>query len=209
MKIFIYISFVIFILTSCGKNKEVKIIAKNAATGAPYAGLEYVVISSRTAANGEKYKTEASGTLNSNGEAMVSIKQKSGRSYSIRVIEPENTCYNKQITQFFDSPYDVNGTFTFEFAECAYLKFRLNNSSCFNSNDKILLERNTNLTNYDGFTAPAIQIGCVDYTMNDFANVPMGYWYLNWTVTKNNVETNFSDTIFLDKNEELLYEINY
>jgi hypothetical protein len=187
----------------------VKIIAKNAATGASYSGLEYKVISSRTAANGEKYKTEASGTLNSNGEAMVSIKKKSGRSYSIQVKAPENSCYTNQSPQFFDSPFDVNGTFTFEFAECAYLKFRLNNSYCFNSNDKIVLERNTNLSNYDEFTAPAIQIGCVDYIMNDFANVPMGYWYLKWTVTKNNVETNFSDTIFLDKNEELLYEINY
>ncbi len=157
----------------------------------------------------KKYRTEASGTLNSNGEAMVSIKQKSGRTYSIRVVEPENTCYNKQITQFFDSPYDVNGTFTFEFAECAFLKFRLNNISCFDVNDKIVLERNTDLTNYYGFTAPASQIGCVDYTMTEFAQIPMGNWFFTWKVTKNNVETTFNDTIFLSNGEELLYEINY
>ncbi|WP_310559022.1 hypothetical protein [Flavobacterium sp.] len=81
----------LFLIASCGKTKEVKIIAKNAATGLPYAGLEYVVVSSRTTVNGEKYRTEASGTLNSNGEAMVSIKQKSGRTYSIRVVRPENS----------------------------------------------------------------------------------------------------------------------
>ena len=130
MKNIFFISLIFFILASCGKNKEVKIIAKNAATGSSYPGLEYKVISSRTAANGEKYKTEASGTLNSNGEAMVSIKKKSGRSYSIQVKAPENSCYTNQSPQFFDSPYDVNGTFTFEFAGCAYLKLNINNINC-------------------------------------------------------------------------------
>lgn len=209
MKSLLYLSIVFLLLSSCGKDKEIKIVAKNAATGAPYAGLEYVVVSSRTTANGEHYRTEANGTLNSNGEAFVSIKKKSGRTYSVRVVQPPNTCYNKQITQFFDSPYDVNGTFTFEFAECAYLKFRLNNVSCFDSNDKIVLERSTNLSNYVGFSAPATQFGCVDYIMPEFAEIPMGYWYFTWTVTKNNVETTFNDTIFLDKSEEILYEINY
>ena len=71
MKNIFFISLLFFILASCGKNKEVKIIAKNAATGLPYAGLEYLVVYSRTAANGETYKTEASGTLNSNGEVFT------------------------------------------------------------------------------------------------------------------------------------------
>ncbi|WP_310559024.1 hypothetical protein [Flavobacterium sp.] len=39
-----FIFVVIFVFSSCGKTKEVKINAKNAATGLPYAGLEYVEV---------------------------------------------------------------------------------------------------------------------------------------------------------------------
>ena len=207
MKIFIYITFVIFILTSCGKNKEVKIIAKNAATGVPYSGLQYTVVSSRTAANGEKYRTEASGTLNGNGEAMVSIKQKTGRSYSIRVVEPENTCYNKQITQFFDSPYDVNGTFTFEFAECAYLKQNISNINCQSSSDYMILFT-SNKVNSLGQTGWEFN-GCDGFTGTQFSKVPIGAYNFEWHVTRLGVTNVYYDTIILAENEYRVYDINY
>ncbi|MBI1836915.1 MAG: hypothetical protein HYR91_06580 [Flavobacteriia bacterium] len=123
-QIFFLSIFLLLIATSCGKKRTIHIIAKNAATETRYAGLEYFVVSSRTGANGEKYKTEAHGTLDNNGEAVVELRQKN-RTYSVRVVEPANTCYNKQITQYFDSKYDVNGTFTFEFAECASLQINI------------------------------------------------------------------------------------
>ena len=209
MKNIFFVSLIFFILASCGKNKEVKIIAKNAATGASYAGLEYKVISSRTAANGEKYKTEASGTLNSNGEAMVSIKKKSGRSYSIQVKAPENSCYTNQSPQFFESPFDVNGTFTFEFAECAAFKFRYHNIACFNANDQIIVNRFSEINDYTGFIIPAEYNGCEDYTTSDFISVPMGKWYFSWSVTKNGITNNYNDTLFLNAGENKYYEFNY
>ena len=200
------ISLLLIALTSCGKSKEVKIIAKNAATGTPYAGLEYAVVSSRTAANGEKYKTEASGTLNSNGEAMVSIKQKSGRTYSIRVTEPANTCYNKQITQFFDSPFDVNGTFTFEFAACAYLKFSVHNIECINSNDQIKFRRlwmSKNETN-----SFVTQSGCFQY-QGDYFSLPMGDYIYEWEVKRMGM-TNYYDSSFtLTPNQYFEFNLNY
>ncbi|WP_310559026.1 hypothetical protein [Flavobacterium sp.] len=195
MKKLFFISLIFFILTSCGKSKEVKILAKNAATGAPYAGLEYVVVSSRTTANGEKYRTEANGTLNSNGEAMVSIKQKSGRTYSIRVVEPENTCYNKQITRFFDSPFDVNGTFTFEFAECAYLTLSVNNVNCQGATDKIVFDlQPTYIPNYTNII-PTEKLGCYTNTFSE-SMIPYGNWEAKWEVTRGGITT-YHDSLFL------------
>ncbi|MBI1837845.1 MAG: hypothetical protein HYR91_11340, partial [Flavobacteriia bacterium] len=62
MKNYFIFLMMLFLVTSCGKKRTIHIIAKNAATEARYTGLEYFVVSSRTGANGEKYKTEAHGT---------------------------------------------------------------------------------------------------------------------------------------------------
>jgi hypothetical protein len=115
---------------SCGKKRTIHITATNAATGERYAGLTYYVVSSTTGANGEKYKTENSGVLNENGEVVVTLRDKPFRTYSVRVVEPPNTCYNKQITMYFGSPFDQNGHFDFEFAECAYMNLSINNVNC-------------------------------------------------------------------------------
>jgi len=39
--------------------------------------------------------------------------------------------------------------------------------------------------------------------------VPMGKWFFEWQVTKNNITSNFYDTIFLSSGEQKFYEINY
>jgi|GEM_PF-1496973 len=212
MRILFTISIFLFILTSCGKERSIKIKAINAATGQPYAGLEYRVASSRTAADGEKYRTEASGVLDSNGEALVNIKQKKGRTYSIRVVEPENTCYNKEITQYFDSPYDVNGTFTFEFAECAYLKLNINNTNCQDSNDLIKLFHTGSDVGFDNsISGNPIKTGsgCYNYLGTNFSDVPMGRRFYKWEVTKNSITNIYYDTIYLSPGEYKTYDINY
>ena len=200
---------ILILLAACGKPRTIKIIAKNAATGASYAGLEYKVISSRTAANGEKYKTEASGTLNSNGEAVVDVKVKKGRSYSVRIGALENICFHNELDQYFESKYDVNGTFTYKFAECAYLKFRYKNTNCQNVSDHIEITRKTNLDGYFGFYNPAIYDGCTDHTMTEYAQIPIGWWFFDWKVTKNGITQTFSDTVYISPNEYKYYEINY
>jgi hypothetical protein len=146
MKPFLFL-LVACLLFSCGKKREIKIIAKNAATGQPYGGLEYSIVSSKTGWDGEKYRTEASGTLNANGEVLVAIKQRSGRTYSVAVQGPENNCYTNMLVQTFDSPFDNDGTFTFEFAECAYLKLQIHNINCIDSNDEIKFRRLVSFNN--------------------------------------------------------------
>jgi hypothetical protein len=116
-----------FLILSCGKSRIIKIKAKDALNNQPYAGLSYTIVSSRTAADGEKYRTEASGTLDANGEAMEEIRQKKGRSYSVRIGKPNGEiCYHNELNQYFDSPFDANGTFYISsLPTCAYLKLHI------------------------------------------------------------------------------------
>ena len=207
MRIALFLCLSLF-LFSCKKERTIHITAKNAVTGAPYEGLTYYVVQEKTGGyNGEKFKTVASGTLDANGEAYFTKKLTKDYSYAVRVEQPANTCYNKQITYYFGD----EGVFEapFEFAECAYLKFRYNNISCFDSNDHIEVTRITNLDGYTGFYNPAIYDGCTDYTMPNFVQVPMGYWIFSWSVTKNGITNNFTDTVYLSPNEYKYYEFNY
>ena len=207
MKPFLFL-LVACLLSSCGKKRTIVITATNAATGEPYAGLEYRVASSRTAANGEKYRTEASGTLNANGEAIVTIKQKTGRTYSVRVVVPTNTCFNKQITQYFDSPFDQDGTFTFEFAECAYLTLSVNNINCQGPNDRILFDlQPVYISDYNDII-PTEKFGCYSNTFIE-SQVPYGQWEATWEVTRNGITTYHDSIFYIDKNEHYNFVINY
>ncbi len=193
-------------LFSCTKHREIKIIGRNAVTGQGYEGLQYEVVSSRTGNDGEVYRSEALGNLNANGEAFVSIKQKNSRTYSIRLFGPSNSCYANNVIQYFDSPYDVNGTFTFEFAECAYLKLHVHNLNCIDSNDEIKFRRLWLSTNESNNFV--IQSGCFQFD-GDYFSLPIGNYKYEWYVTKNGVTT-FHDSIFtLSANQYFDFTINY
>nr|WP_294859952.1 hypothetical protein [uncultured Fluviicola sp.] len=138
MRILLIFILFAFVLTSCGKKRSIHITATNAATGERYAGLQYFIVSSTTTGDGEKYKTEKTGFLDENGEASEIIREKQFRTYAVRVVEPENSCYNKIITMYFDSPYDEDGHFNFEFAPCAYLKQNITNINCQGLNDYMI-----------------------------------------------------------------------
>lgn len=80
----------LIILSACVKERTFHIKAQNPATNEPYDGLRVVVTSSRTAWNGEKYKTEHDGFLDNNGEAMINVKVKNNRTYSVQCAKPPN-----------------------------------------------------------------------------------------------------------------------
>lgn len=189
------------LLFSCGKKRSIVITAKNPVTGQPYAGLSYYVVSSR----GNGSRTEASGVLNENGEAAVTLRIKD-RSYNVRVVAPENTCYNKNITLSYNYPYDNNHVFTFEFAECATLQRKVKNVNCVNSDDKIEIYIDNSV--HSLLTTPWILNGCADYTTVP-TQVPVGNYTLHWIVTKNGVSNDYYDSFDLSENEYKLYEINY
>jgi hypothetical protein len=189
------------LLFSCGKKRSIVITAKNPVTGQPYAGLSYYVVSSR----GNGSRTEASGVLNENGEAAVTLRIKD-RSYNVRVVAPENTCYNKNITLSYNYPYDNNHVFSFEFAECANLKLHVHNLNCIDSNDEIKFRRLWLSTNESNDFV--IQSGCFQFD-GDYFSLPIGNYKYEWYVTKNGVTT-FHDSIFtLSENQYFDFTINY
>ena len=194
-------------LLSCGKERSIHIKAVNAVTGQPYAGLEYRIASSKTTGDGEKYRTEASGILDANGEAVVNIKQEKGRTYSIRVVEPENTCYNKEITQYFDSPYDVNGTFTFEFAECAYMRQNIVNVNCEGPTDVFNIRDRFTYTDWSGWSIDLL--GCYSNTGGEYFKVPAGKRYFQWKVIRSSGTTEHIDSIELEPGQYGDLNINY
>lgn len=199
-------------LTSCSKGRTIRIKAINAATGQPYAGLEYKIASSRTTYNGEKFRTEASGTLNSNGEAAVKIRQKKGRTYHVYVVQPENTCYNKADVQYFDSPYDKDGTFTFEFAGCALLKLHIENQNCAGEEDKMQFQNRTAYTDWPGAGLASWsteRLGCYEYTSPSAFSTPAGLIIYRWRVTRAGITSEFSDSIYLEAGQEGVMNLIY
>ena len=194
-------------LLSCKKERTFHITAKNATTGEPYPGLSFEIQRSWSGAFENHYKSVGSGFLDENGEVYFTKRLHKNSSYSISVAPPPNTCY---ISDTDLHPGDeTNFKAEFEFAECAYLKFRYKNTNCQNLDDHIRVKRFTNLDGYSGFLIDAEYYGCTDYTMPNYVEVPMGKWFFEWQVTKNNITSNFYDTIFLSSGEQKFYEINY
>ena len=194
-------------LFACTKHREIKIIGRNAVTGQGYEGLQYEVVSSRTGNYGEVYRTEATGNLDANGEAFVSIKQRKGRSYSLRVFGPLNNCYTNEVIQSFDSPYDVNGTFTFEFAECAYLKQNITNVNCQGTSDLMNFQSKYSYSDWEGWSTD--RYGCYSFMSPDYFGVPAGWRIYEWKVNRNGIITNFKDSIFLSPGGYGIFNMNY
>lgn len=212
MRILIILFAGLFII-SCGKKRTIVITATNGATGERYAGLQYVVVSSTTTGSGEKYKTEKSGFLNENGEATEIIREKQYRTYAVRVVEPENSCYNKEITMYFGGANDKDGHFDFVFAECAYLKLNINNVNCQGPTDYFKLYYMGRQVGGQGSgIVGAVSKeggGCYSFLASDFSSVPMGEIYWRWHVTRNNITNIYYDTLYLSPGEYKVYDINY
>lgn len=194
-------------LAACTKHREIKIIGLNAVTGEGYEGLAYKVVSSKTGNDGEVYRTEATGNLDANGEAFVSIKQRKGRSYSLRVFGPSNNCYTNEVIQSFDSPYDVNGTFTFEFAECAHLNLKIHNLNCEGPGDILTFRSKQSYTEWEGWTDD--RMGCISVDYPDYFDAPAGWRIYEWKVNRNGIITNFKDSIFLSPGGYGIFNMNY
>jgi hypothetical protein len=101
----------LLLVVSCKKERTIHITAKNAVTGQPYAGLTYYVVQKKTGYDGEEFKTMATGTLNADGEAFLTMKLKKAHAYGVRVEEPSNTCYFNELAFHFgnqESNFDAH-----------------------------------------------------------------------------------------------------
>lgn len=122
-----------FLFLACKKKSTIHITAKNAVTGKPYPGLEYAIVRSRTGVFENHYKTEASGTLNENGEAYITKFFSKNWSHEIQLETPSNVCYGGSSDIYFSGGENVESNF--EFAECGYLKIESHNVNCQGASD--------------------------------------------------------------------------
>jgi hypothetical protein len=199
----------LLIFASCGKKTQIKITAKNAATGQGYEGLGFRLkeVKPYTTSTGEVQKTVFEGTFNAQGEAVFEYRLKN-RSYIITTLVPEEElCYIND-TQYFLHRDDDNLKFDFRFAPCAYRTLKIENINCEGLNDLFELDMRL-LYDEDNtvFFFPEKQ-GCYS---NEFTNekVPAGKWVVEWWVTRSGNTNYFTDTIELIENELFYYEINY
>ena len=213
MKI-VMILFLSFLVVSCGKKNQIKVTAKNAATGEGYADLGFRIreIKPYTTPTGEVQEVVYEGSLNQDGEAIVDIRLKN-RSYVITTITPENDnrCYINNTSYNFHRD-DDNLKFDFLFAPCAYLKLKIENVNCEGPDDNFKLF-------FEGKQVPGNEFlngslmsehnGCVNLTSNDYISHPMGERYYRWEVTRSGITEEFHDTIYLEESEQKVYEINY
>ena len=199
------------LLFSCNKKETLKISVKNVVTGEPVAG-NYIsiveIFNVSDGVSGSKTKDFYSGQTNSEGVLFITEKFNKNRRYTVKVGKfTEDVCYiNKSNEQWY---VGANTEINFEYAPCANLKFRYQNISCIDENDRIEVYRYTNLPKYAGFLINAVYEGCADYTMPNFVEVPMGWWFFEWTVTKNGVTENFTDSFYLSNGQQKKYEFQY
>lgn len=205
-KHFLFVLFML-LLISCGKKRAIHISAINAVTGKPYAGLEYTVGSSVTKKDGEEHRTEASGVLDGNGEAGARIKIRPNRTYYVRVKQPSDACYIKAGIMYFNSPYDMDGHFTFEFAPCAYMRQNIVNANCEGATDVFNIRDHFTYTDWTDWSVNLT--GCFSNTGGAYFQVPAGKRYFHWKVTRPSGTVEQIDSIELLPGEYGELNINY
>ena len=209
MKVLI-LFFSVFLIVACGKKNQIKVTAKNAATGEGYADLGFRIreIKPYMGSTGQIQEVIYEGNLNQNGEAMVDIRLKN-RTYVITTITPEddNRCYINSTSYNFHRD-DDNLKFDFRFAPCAYLKLKIENVNCEGGGDKMVLYQGNQIGSFN-FNQSWEHNGCAFWESNGYSDIPMGEQYYRWEVTRNGVTEEFHDTIYLEENEYKVYEINY
>lgn len=209
MKKLLLILLVGLFLFSCKKKQTIHITAKNAATGEGYAGLTYYVVTYKNSLipyEGKKSKTVATGSLDENGEAYVTERLSKNNGHSVRVVEPENACYNKNIQFYFSD--EKNFKAEFEFAECAYLKLKIENVNCQGSEDTMRFRSKYSFTDWEGWAGE--RMGCYSYETPYPFEVSEGWRIYEWEVNRNGVITTYLDSIYLNKGvDNGFFQMNY
>jgi hypothetical protein len=205
-KIF-FIAFLGLLVISCNKQRTFHIKAINAVTGQAYAGLAYSVTATKTAANGEKLVYDHKGFLDANGEAYVTLKVKTGRTYNIGCTKPFNTCYVKNINFTYGQEDEANPTFQFEYAECGYLNFQMENVNCQGPNDQMYYRDRYSYQEWGEFDYPIF--GCFVNLNNNFNPVPEGLRIFNWKVVRSGVTTEYIDSLYITAGQNASIFLTY
>ena len=206
MKI-VMILFLSLLVVSCGKKNQIKVTAKNAATGEGYADLGFRIFEVKpyTTPTGEVQELVYEGNFNANGEAVADIRLKN-RSYVITTVSPGPMCYINN-TQYFFHRDDDNLKFDFLFAPCAYLKLKIENVNCEGGGDLMNFRQRQSFTKWSGWSSD--RVGCYFYESPNYQEVPSGWRIYEWVVDRDGTISSHKDSIFLTEDQEHTFEINY
>ncbi|MEX1190745.1 MAG: hypothetical protein WEA99_02145 [Brumimicrobium sp.] len=208
MKYLILLVPIIF-LFSCKKETMIKVHIENVATGAPYVD-QLVYIRENPQNVNQENTTVYEGYTDSEGKLMIDFKYKRNAKYFIFISLPESYCYIHSLS------YPINKEKTndihFRLAPCAQLKLKIQNVNCQGPGDNLKLY-------YIGREVPGQEMldgqlmsehdGCVNVESDNFISYPMGRRYYRWEVTRSGTTEVFQDTIYLEENEQRVYEILY
>ncbi len=205
MKKYIVLIIIPLFLFACKKKSTVHITAKNAVTGKPYAGLTYNIERSVSGSFENHYKTVASGTLDENGEAVITKRFSKNWSHEVSIGSPDNTCYSNKNSFYFSGGENINCDF--EFAECAYMQQNIQNVNCDGPNDIFVIrDRYT----YTEWTKWSIDLeGCFSNVGGGYSEVPAGTRYFEWKVTRPSGVTTGVDTVVLSPGQNADLTIFY
>jgi len=196
----------LFVITGCKKKTNVVIQAQDYITGdgSAYAGMEYAVVEAWTPVLETKSKIVATGFLDDNGHAAFDLKMKNNRKYILGVAQPDNICDGELIQHYLD--HEKNNNVSFKYAQCAYLKLIVNNTSCIGPNDEIKYKRTWVTGNNEG--TQIVKLGCFNFEGNYF-DLACGEYRYDWLVTKNGITTNHTQNFNITPNDSLIFQLDY
>ena len=205
---FPYFFWLVIVLSfaSCNKKHNITIQAQDYITGdgSAYTHMPFTVVQSRTGTFEDKFKTVYEGTLDQNGFASFDLKMNKDWNYILNVTEPDDICEGGVFAYYLDN--ETDNLVTFKYAKCAYLKFILNNTNCFNDSDAITYTR-TWVTNNE-IHGTNTYTGC-DYYEGTYFEIPGGEYLYEWSVTKNSITTYHLDSLNLNPGDSIVFQIDY
>ncbi|MEX1190746.1 MAG: hypothetical protein WEA99_02150, partial [Brumimicrobium sp.] len=100
-----------------------------------------------------------------------------------------------------------NQNITFEFAPCAQLKLKIENVNCQGPNDEMQFRRL--FLGQPAVNWSSKREGCYSFDSPSYFDVPMGWVTYEWKGIKGGNDFYFTDSIYLDENQNGLIELNY
>ncbi len=204
-----YLAFIfgIFLVVSCGKNRTVKGRVYNPVNGNGISGIEVQVRKGKSCLSydGCGSKLLESTTTDANGYYSMEYKDK-GSQYLL---------FKHDIDAYYRINSNIPGIsgnqeYDLLLVTKGYEQYSVINTNCFDSNDQLTITQryHKSLPDLNLLTGLEVYLGCINQTYSN-SYVPMGWYVWKGTVTKNNITTPFSDSIYVPEGGSVQWNIEY
>jgi len=204
-----YITFIfsILLMVSCGKQRVVKGRVYNPVTGNGISGIEVQVRKGKSCISydGCGSKLLESTTTDANGNYSMQYRDK----------DDQYLLFKHNIDDFYRINSNIPGIsgnqeYDLLLVTKGYEQYSIINTSCFDINDKLTItERyHKSIPSLILLNGDAVYSGCMNQTYPNTL-VPMGWYVWKGSVTKNNITTPFSDSIYVPEGGSVQWSIEY